>query len=677
MSLSELNPEQYSAVKYISGPCLVIAGAGSGKTKVITEKILYLLNECSLKSSEICAVTFTNKAAKEMRSRVAQIASLSATKGIMITTFHSLGLHILKREYEKVGLKRNFILMDQTDQRNLVSSLLKELQQDGNQATDDLINLTLNTISYAKMNGLSPDEYMATSNKGEEIQALLYGRYENLMQAYSAVDFDDLVLKPMKLLRENENTRKYWQKKFLHILVDEYQDTNETQYEFLKLLIGQRQKFTFVGDDDQSIYAWRGANPQNINKLQQDFPDLKVIKLEQNYRSLGCILHVANVLIANNSHIITKQLYSAYQYGDPVIVHESRSPELEANYICAEINAQRFLKRLQWRDFGILYRTNFQSREIEKAFRENHVPYRINGDISFFDRSEVKDIMAYYRILKNPNDDNALIRIINVPHREIGNVTTEKLGNFAKEKKISLYEAIEHYELSNYLPERAISALQDFKDFIDGQRENIEQGNEIEVISDLFSNIGYMDYLLKESPTEKVAHIKYENISQLKDWLMQKIKGNEIKNEDPMNFDDAVVALGLREMLDQNTDEENQDLNQVQLMTIHSAKGLEFNFVFIIGCEEKILPHANSIESGDIEEERRLMYVGITRAKRHLVLSFCASRQQEPSKITRFINELPQEDLKMETISKMKEIDSKANLEQLNEIIAQFKKNAQ
>ncbi|MBQ8707107.1 MAG: UvrD-helicase domain-containing protein [Succinivibrionaceae bacterium] len=672
MSADELNDRQQEAVRYIAGPCLVIAGAGSGKTKVITEKISYLMKEAGLRGYEICAVTFTNKAAREMRNRVSRVIEHNLHKGLLITTFHSLGLHILKREYARVGLRKNFILMDPGDQKSMVTSIYREMLSNGNDEStvdEEVVAETLRAISRAKMKGLSPDEFMTQATAQDQVHGIIYGQYENLMNAYSAVDFDDLVLKPMKLLQTDEEARKRWQSRFRHILVDEYQDTNSTQYEFLKLLIGIRRKFTFVGDDDQSIYAWRGAEPENINKLSQDFPELKIIKLEQNYRSCGRILHIANSLIANNSHLISKRLFSSFAYGDPVVIRETRDPVREAEYVSAEIYSQRVSRNLKFRDFGVLYRTNFQSREMEKIFRENRIPYRINGDVSFFDRAEVKDIMSYYRVLANPNDDNALIRIINVPRREIGNVTKQKLGEYARSNGLSLYEAISSFELRQELSSKAGEALAGFKEMIEDFRERIEDGEETEVISDLFDSIGYMAHLMSDSPTEQVAAIKYDNVLTLQKWLIMKLKGSPSEGMPPAEFGDAVSSLCLREMLDQSDSDSNPELDQVQMMTVHAAKGLEFTSVFIIGCEENIIPHQNSIENNTIEEERRLMYVGITRAKRYLTITHCLSRKQEKAKISRFIKELPQEDLAFETIASAKEVNHDRNIEAMDRLL--------
>lgn len=671
--VTQLNPQQLAAVKYISGPCMVIAGAGSGKTKVITEKISYLLSECQLRGSEICALTFTNKAAREMKSRISRVINPDLLKGILITTFHSLGLYIIKREYNHLNLKQNFILLDAQDQRKQVAAIYQELTSNTEEVDDEIINGLINEISNAKIKGWSADDYMSQAIGNEKIAALVYDRYEKKLNACSALDFDDLILKPMKLLAENQAIRKKWQRRIRYLLVDEYQDTNETQYELLKVLIDQRCRFTFVGDDDQSIYAWRGANPDNLKQLHVDFPDLKVIKLEQNYRSCGIILHVANELISHNQHLFDKKLFSSYSYGDPIIIHETGNPVKEAEYITAEIIAQRFMNSYKWRNFAVLYRTNYQAREIEKSFRDNHIPYRINGDISFFEKSEVKDIMAYYRIMVNPHDDNALMRIINIPKREIGEATTEKLGLFARDNGLSLFDAMDNQELLSSLSTPCADALSSFKDFITDKTEQVADGTGESVIRDLFDEIGYKEYLLQISKTEQIANIKYENILQLEKWVLRKITGDAKEGIEPSTFQEAIHSICLREMLDKADDEMVEEADQVQLMTLHSSKGLEFNFVFIPGFEEGIIPHVNSIDNNTIEEERRLLYVGITRAKRNLILTYCKHRKQgEKTEISRFLEELPSEDLKIENAENQKEVNMERNISLISDIIAKL-----
>lgn len=667
-----LNAQQQEAVNYISGPCLVIAGAGSGKTRVITEKIIHLIKNCDYKPYEICAVTFTNKAAKEMKDRVSSSINPELLKGILVTTFHSLGLHIIRQEYSRLNLKKNFILFDERDQRQLVTTILEELSKTGEPPTDEDLYDFLNYISRCKMNGFDAQDALSHASESEEIYALIYKQYERMLNSYSALDFDDLILKPMRLFKENSFALQKWQRKLRYILVDEYQDTNQTQYEFIKLLVGQRQRFTFVGDDDQSIYGWRGAQPENIQQLVQHFPNLKVIKLEQNYRSVGRILHCANALIEHNNHLFSKKLFSSYDYGDLIHVHESSNPQQEAEYVATEIVAKRFLKNGKWKDFAILYRTNYQSREMERYLKEQRLPYKINGDISFFDRAEVKDIMSYFRVLVNPHDDNALLRIINVPPREIGNVSTEKLGNFSREHQISLYDAIDYPELQDQIHEQAYTSMVEFKDFIEDCRSQIEDQGALNVVNDLFMHIEYRNYLLNNNKDEKVADIKYNNICQLRTWIINKMRGNPQNGTEPVSFEEAVRSICLREMLDQNENENEYDLDQIQLMTLHSAKGLEFPCVFIIGCEENIIPHKNSIDNS-LEEERRLFYVGLTRARKNLILSYCSSRADVADvKYSRFIDELPPEDLSFVTKKNPKQLSKEeliAGLDALGELL--------
>lgn len=670
-----LNKQQQEAVNFVSGPCLVIAGAGSGKTRVISEKISHLIKNCGYLASEICAVTFTNKAAKEMKERVSKTLQNDQLKGILITTFHSLGLYIIKREYKKIGLKKDFILFDDRDQRQLIITILKDLSKTDATPEDEDVNRIIKHISNAKINNISAKQDMADTIGNDKVDAIIYDQYEKMLTAYSALDFDDLILKPLILFRDRQDVLLNWQRKIKYILVDEYQDTNNIQYEFIKLLVQNRQKFTFVGDDDQSIYAWRGAQPENINNLVNDFPFLKVMKLEQNYRSMGRILKCANTVISNNSHLFSKALFSNYAYGDKIVVHECLNPNKESEYISAEIVSNRFLRQGKWKDFAVLYRTNYISRDLEKNLMENNIPYRINGDVSFFERTEVKDILSYYRVLANPKDDNALIRIINVPRREIGNITTEKLGNFSRNKQISLFESVDYLELKDLITPSSYSSLVEFKDYIESCREEIEQGNAISVVNRLFTDIEYKNHLMNTNKDEKVANIKYDNICTLKNWLINKLKGNSNENIEPLSFDDAVRSICLREMLDQTENENADSLDQVQLMTLHSSKGLEFSYVYIIGCEEDVLPHKNSLDSNMIEEERRLFYVGVTRAKNNLTLTFCKNRGENKGiNYSRFIDEMPLDDIDMQTTARKKEINSNQNIQIIDRLMDLIKK---
>jgi ATP-dependent DNA helicase Rep len=445
----KLNPRQLEAMKYVSGPCLVLAGAGSGKTRVITSKIAYLIRECGFSARHIVAVTFTNKAAREMKERVGQTLPRKETRGLIVSTFHSLGLDIIRLEHQHLNLKAKFSLFDDTDQFSLMKDLTeKELLGD-----KEKIQQALQAISKYKNDLILPDLALRHAQSQEEQQlATLYARYQRQMSAYNALDFDDLILLPTLLLKTNAAVREHWQKRIQYLLVDEYQDTNTSQYELVKILVGERARFTVVGDDDQSIYSWRGAQPQNLVRLNKDFPNLNVIKLEQNYRSKGRILKCANILIANNPHVFDKKLYSELDYGIPLRVLMAKNEEHEAEKVAAEIIGHRFMNRTQWKDYAVLYRGNHQSRLLEKVLMKNRIPYRISGGTSFFSRTEIKDIMAYLRVLVNPEDDNAFLRIVNLPRREIGPVTLEKLGQYAHQRGKSLFDACFELGIEHVIP---------------------------------------------------------------------------------------------------------------------------------------------------------------------------------------------------------------------------------
>ena len=641
----KLNPRQQQAVEYVSGPCLVLAGAGSGKTRVITNKIAYLIQRCGYQARQICAVTFTNKAAREMKERVGQTLDRKLLKGLMVSTFHSLGLDIIRREHQALRLKANFSLFDDQDQM----ALLKELTEVELQGDKNLLGLLLNAISNWKNNLVLPEAALRRAQDADEqLHARLYDRYQRQMTAYNALDFDDLILMPTLLLKTNAEVRQRWQQKIQYLLVDEYQDTNTSQYELVKLLVGERARFTVVGDDDQSIYSWRGARPQNLILLQQDFPQLNVIKLEQNYRSKGRILKCANILIANNPHVFEKQLFSELDYGEPVRVLQARNEEHEAERVAAELMGHRFMNRSHWRDYAVLYRGNHQSRLLEKVLMQNRIPYRLSGGTSFFARSEIKDIMAYLRLLVNPDDDNAFLRVVNLPRREIGPTTLEKLGHYANERGKSLFAASFELGLEQHLHGRGLTALRHFCDWLVRLGDAAVRGNAVETVRDLIHDIHYEAWLYESSPSPKAAEMRMQNVSTLYRWITGMLEGEG--EEAPMSLSDVVSRLCLRDMLERN--QEESELDQVQLMTLHASKGLEFPYVFLIGMEEGLLPHQSSIDEDNIDEERRLAYVGITRAQRELSFVLCKERRQygesvrpEPS---RFLLELPQDDLAWE-----------------------------
>ncbi|NOI15971.1 DNA helicase Rep [Vibrio hepatarius] len=646
----KLNPRQDEAVKYVSGPCLVLAGAGSGKTRVITNKIAYLVQQCGYKARNIAAVTFTNKAAREMKERVGQTLGKNESKGLMVSTFHTLGLNIIKREYKALGLKAGFSLFDDQDQM----ALLKELTEKQLDGDKDLLKQLLSTISNWKNDMLSPEQAKASA-KGEQQQlfAFCFEMYQKQMKAYNALDFDDLILMPVLLLRNNEEVRQRWQNRIRYLLVDEYQDTNTSQYELVKLIVGERGRLTVVGDDDQSIYSWRGAKPQNLVLLGEDYPNLRLIKLEQNYRSTSRILRAANILIANNPHVYEKSLFSEIPDGEKLKVLMAKNEDHEAERVTGELIAHKFLNRTDYKDYAILYRGNHQSRLIEKSLMQNRVPYKLSGGTSFFARAEIKDIMAYLRVLVNPDDDNAFLRIVNTPRREIGPVTLEKLGSYANMRSKSLFEASFEMGLEQHLTGRGLENLRRFTSWLVKIADQAERGDTVEAVRSLVRDINYEDWLYETSPSPKAAEMRMKNVSDLYSWIVSDLEGDNYDQEEK-TLKEVVQRLTLRDMMERG--EEDDDSDAVQLMTLHASKGLEFPYVYLIGSEEGILPHQTSIDEDNVEEERRLMYVGITRAQRELTFTMCRERRQfgeliKPTQ-SRFLDELPFDDVEWEVKKK-------------------------
>ena len=641
----KLNPQQQQAVEYVSGPCLVLAGAGSGKTRVIINKIAHLIGKCGYLSKQIAAVTFTNKAAREMKERVAHSIGKESSKGLIVSTFHTLGFDIIKREYKLLGFKANMTLFDEHDQM----ALLKELTADLLQEDKELLRTLINRISNWKNDLCSPQQAMTLArDKQEQTFAHCYDRYNKQLRAYNALDFDDLIMLPTLLFKQNEEVRSKWQEKIRYLLVDEYQDTNTSQYELIKLLVGDRARFTVVGDDDQSIYSWRGARPQNMVRLRDDFPALRVIKLEHNYRSSQRILHCANILIDNNDHVFDKKLFSNLGEGEKLQIIEAKNEEHEAERVVGELIAHRFIAKTHYRDYAILYRGNHQSRLLEKILMQNRIPYKISGGTSFFSRAEIKDMMAYLRLVVNQDDDAAFLRIVNTPKREIGTATLEKLGSLAQEKHVSLFEAIFDFELIQRVTPKAYDALQKFARWIVELNDKIQRSEPERAVRSMLASLHYEEYLYEYATSPKAAEMQSKNVATLFDWVADMLKGDEFN--EPMNLNQIVTRLTLRDMLERG--EEEDDSDQVQLMTLHASKGLEFPHVFLIGMEEGILPHQTSIDEDNVEEERRLAYVGITRAQQNLWFSLCKERRQfgelirpEPS---RFLLELPENDLQWE-----------------------------
>ena len=642
----KLNPRQDEAKKYVSGPCLVLAGAGSGKTGVICQKIAYLIQKCDYKARNIAALTFTNKAAREMKERVAKMLGRDLTRGLTVSTFHSLGLDIVRRELKTLGYKPGFTLFDDQDS----IALLKELTEQELDGDKDLLSKLQMMISNWKNDLLLPDQVLKQTVDADTAQyAEFYQRYHQNMRAYNALDFDDLILIPTLLLKNYPEVRARWQKKIRYMLVDEYQDTNASQYELVKLITGERGRLTVVGDDDQSIYSWRGAKPQNLVLLGEDYPNLKLIKLEQNYRSSGRILHAANILIANNPHVYDKALFSEHDYGVEIRVMQTKNEEHEVERVVGELIGHRFMNKSHYKDYAILYRGNHQSRLLEKALMTNRIPYKISGGTSFFSRSEIKDIMAYLRLLVNPDDDNAFLRVVNVPRRELGPATLEKLGNYANKRQISMFAASFELGLEQTLTGRGLFKMQAFTRWLVETADHAERGDTPAVLRTMIRDMNYEDYLYDSSPSAKAAEMRMKNVTQLFSWVTQMLEGDDM--DETMTLPQVVTRLTLRDMMERNEEEEFAD--QVQLMTLHASKGLEYPYVFLIGMEEGMLPHQTSIDEDNVEEERRLAYVGVTRAKRELICTYAKERRQfgelirtEPS---RFLYEMPQDDLNWET----------------------------
>ena len=642
----KLNPQQNEAVHYIDGPCLVLAGAGSGKTRVIINKISYLVQTCGYKARNIAAVTFTNKAAREMKERLSQSLGKKEARGLTISTFHTLGLTIIKREIKTLGMKAGFTLFDGQD----TLSLLKELTDKELEGDKDQLNLLQGIISNFKNDLILPEQAIATADSGQDVlYAQLYKRYQNQLKAYNALDFDDLIMMPTLLLKLNNEVRERWQNRFHYLLVDEYQDTNTSQYEMIKILTGTRGKLTVVGDDDQSIYSWRGAKPQNLVLLQTDFPNLKLIKLEQNYRSSSRILRCANILIDNNPHVFDKKLFSTLGEGALLRVIYGKNEEHEAERVVAEIIRHKFMNKTAYSEFAILYRGNFQSRIFEKSLMTNRIPYKISGGTSFFSRSEIKDIMSYLKLLVNPDDDTSFLRVVNLPKRGIGAATLEKLGNYANMRHLSLFAASFELGLEQTLHGEKLVILQRFTRWLVELGDQAERGDPLEAVRQIVRDINYEDWLYETSPSGKAAEMRMKNVSQLFTWVSGMLDGDDL--DEPMTLPEVVTRLTLRDMMERG--EEDEQADQVQLMTLHASKGLEFPIVFMVGMEEGLLPHQTSIDEDNIEEERRLAYVGITRAQRELIFTQAKERRQygEVFKPTgsRFLDELPQDDLEWES----------------------------
>ena len=625
-----LNPPQRAAVLHDEGPLLVLAGAGSGKTRVIVEKIAHLVGTGRYPARRIAAITFTNKSAKEMRERVAKRIRGEAAGELTICTFHALGLKFLQIEHAAAGLKRGFSIFDADDSAAQVKDLMPGAKPD---AIEDAKNL----ISRAKNSGLSPEQALALARSTREMEAAkLYARYQARLAAFNAVDFDDLIRLPVQILEENPEVVAAWRERIGYLLVDECQDTNDAQYRLLKAIAGPKGNFTCVGDDDQSIYAWRGANPENLDQMARDYPDLQVIKLEQNYRCSNRVLRAANALIARNPHKHLKTLWSDQADGERIRVWECRDSEHEAERVAAEISFLHEAKQVPWSDFCILFRSNHQSRPLEKALQLLRVPYHLTGGTAFLERQEVKDALSWLRVIANPDDDAAFLRAVQSPRREVGATSLARLAELASSKHMPLSRAAQSMGALAQLPPRAANGLGAFNDAIADLREHATKLSAADLVRRLAEKSGLLTELRAQCKDEASFQRRKANLDELAEWFEGGPRG--------ASAGDLAAQLAL---LSRNDKDDGG--NQVRLMSLHAAKGLEFGYVFIIGCEDGTLPHDTALEEGSLEEERRLMYVGITRAKQRLWLSYSRETRRFREKVrlkpSRFLDELPASEL--------------------------------
>lgn len=622
-----LNPPQREAIHYLDGPCLVLAGAGSGKTRVITHKIAHLINDCGLSANNIGAITFTNKAAKEMQERVAHLMGGRAPGGLTVCTFHALGVRIIRQEAKHCGLKPQFSILDSSDAVQIVA----DAAGDNDKGIAKQMQWQISSWKNAMV---TPEEAAKLAdNELSAAAAKVFAEYERTLRAYQAVDFDDLISLPVRLFEGNDEVRERWQNRLRYLLVDEYQDTNRAQYRLLRQLSGVRGAFTAVGDDDQAIYAWRGADVENLKLLQLDYPKLRVIKLEQNYRSSRRILEAANVLIANNEKLFDKRLWSEHGPGEQIAVTNCRDADHEAEWVAMKISAHKFEHRTRFKDYAILYRGNHQARVIEQHLRNQRIPYVMSGGQSFFEKPEIKDLISYLRLLMNEDDDLAFIRAITMPRRGIGPSTIEALGRYAGQRHISLFAATFEEGVTLHLTAKQLEGVQQFAGFINRMQYRATREPAAQVLEDLLAAIRYEAWLFEHLGTRE-AESKWANVRDFVGWLGRK------GEEDGKNLIELTQTIALISMLDK----EDADFDGVQLATLHASKGLEFPHVFLIGVEEGLLPHQSSIDEDKVEEERRLMYVGITRAQRSLNITWCerrsAGKEFRPCEISRFVAEM-------------------------------------
>ena len=668
--IEKLNPAQREAVENTEGPVLILAGAGSGKTRVLTTRIGYLMENKGVKAENILAITFTNKAANEMRERVEETLEGIDTKEMWITTFHSCCVRILRKSINKIGYNRSFVIYDSPDQITLIKDCMRELDI-SDKAFDP--KYVLSCISNAKDKLYSPKTYMKL-NEGDISKTKvgeIYALYQDRLKRNSALDFDDLIMKTVELFKECPEILDFYRNKFRYIMVDEYQDTSKAQYELIKLLAKQHQNICVVGDDDQSIYGWRGADIRNILEFERDYDDVKIVKLEQNYRSTQVILDAANHVISNNTERKRKKLWSEKKEGQLIKIQLAENEMEEGDFISNTINFMKKYEDREYKDFAVLYRANAQARSVEDALNRAGIPYNIYGGIKFYERKEIKDIIAYLRVIQNPQDDISLKRIINVPRRGIGLRTIEKIEDRASLKEESIYSVLIDIEDNSDISRKARASISEFVDLMSTLRSFTDVYTVSQIIEKVLDVTGYKDELLKEKNNEGEDRI--ENLEELISVALEFESTSDDKSLE-------AFLTGVALNAEPSDEEESED--RVSLMTIHSSKGLEFPVVFLAGMEERIFPIARAIQSmrdSDIEEERRLCYVGITRAKEELFLTLTKKRtlygRTNTSVASRFLEELPNECI--ERLNKeQKEVSfSKANYNILDKYTQKYNMN--
>ena len=653
--MSGLNLSQQEAVNYMHGPCLVLAGAGSGKTRVITMKIARLI-QAGLAPERIAAITFTNKAAAEMRERAKGLIGKDARK-VVICTFHALGVRMMREDGAALGLKPQFSILDQDD----IVRILKDAGGTTDAATARIWQWTISKWKNMGLNAAQAEAQAADDN--ERIIARIMARYEERLVAYQSVDFDDLIGMPLKLLADHEEVRKKWQAALGHVLVDEYQDTNATQYEVLKALVGERGRFTAVGDDDQSIYGWRGATLDNLRKLPVDFPELKVVKLEQNYRSTSAILNAANNVIGPNPKLFPKTLFSELGEGEPVRVVDCDNEQHEAERVAARITSLRENStHKEFRDFAILYRANHQARVFEQALRKAQIPYKVSGGQSFFDRAEIKDLCGWFRLWVNNDDDPAFLRAVTTPKRGIGHTTLQSLGVFATQYKLSLFESLFSSSLPSVMNKRAMEGLHEFGRYINDleyrARHTVGAEDARAFLNTWLKEIEYEKHLYDGEDSEQAAASRWTNVMEFCDWMAQRC-GGQISDASGATMADgerkSLMEVAQTISLLSTISEREQEQNVVTLSTLHASKGLEWPHVMLVGVNEGLLPFKLDDDEGRqekvaentlerLQEERRLMYVGITRAQRTLAVSWTKRRKKGREMVaaqpSRFIAEM-------------------------------------